>query len=95
MFMIEVGALRDNICHVRSVMGDIPAHVVIPLLGCFKNEDGEKLHLMLLVSTIQSGLKPCFWVEKLLGLMDQKLHQEGPAFCDSQGRVLLMSYSFM
>lgn len=53
-FMIYAGALiRYFSC--GSLDDDIP-HVVIPLLGRFKNEVGERFHLMLSVNETRSGL---------------------------------------
>ena len=34
---------------------DIP-HVVVPLLGRFKGETGEKIHLLMMMSEIDSGI---------------------------------------
>ena len=41
-------------------------HVVIPLLGGFKNEKGEKIHLMLLVNVTKSGSNVRMWIERLI-----------------------------
>jgi len=43
---------------------DIP-HVIIPLLGRFKGERGEKYHLLPLSAITKSGLNPRRWVDRV------------------------------
>jgi len=44
--------------------GDLP-HVIIPLLGRFKGERGEKYHLLPLSASTKSGLNPRKWVDRV------------------------------
>jgi hypothetical protein len=68
-------------------------HVVIPLLGRFKNEDGERWHVMASVSVTQSGLKVRRWLEKLVKVLENEKRGLGPAFCDPNGETI--KYSWM
>lgn len=55
-------------------------HVVIPLLGRFKGETGERYHLTPLASVTDSGLKIRFWVESLIEVREKQGRFHGPAF---------------
>jgi hypothetical protein len=60
-------------------------YVLIPLLGSFKNEDGERYHLMpLAFATSNISL----WVERLVTLKKAQHQNRGPAFSDKHGRRL-------
>ena len=62
-------------------------HVVIPLLGRFKGETGERYHLTPLASVTDSGLKIRFWVESLVEVREKQGRFHGPAFCkDDTGK---------
>jgi len=60
--------------------------VVVPLLGRFKNEDGERWHLMLSVSRTGSGFEVRKWVERVAAILVDEGHTSGPAFCHANGR---------
>ena len=68
-------------------------HVVIPLLGRFKNEDGEMWHFMASVNTTSSGLAVRKWVERLVMVLSSEGRGFGPAFCKENGEVI--SYGSM
>ena len=55
---------------------------MIPLLGRFKNEDGERYHLILLAYETASGLKIGVWVEGLIKTKRAHFQLRGPAFSD-------------
>jgi hypothetical protein len=63
-------------------------YVMIPLLGRFKNEDGERYHLSPLAFETASGLKIGLWVDQLIHVKKSHLQFKGPAFSDKQGRRL-------
>ena len=67
-------------------------HVVILLLGRFKNEDREKWHVMLSVSITESKLKVRRWTEKLVKVLKKERRGLGPAFCDENGDMLQYSW---
>jgi len=86
-FMVDAGELRNHFWY-GSEQGSSPSHVVIPLLGRFKNEEGERLHLMVSVSVTGSGLKVRYWVDRWLGILRSEGRSSGPAFCNMSGTVL-------
>ena len=61
--------------------------MVAPLLGRFKNEIGERYHLVLLALVTQSGIQMRYWLEKLVEVRFQEGRIRGPALCDEQGKV--------
>ena len=88
-FMLEADGLQQMISFGKDEEEEKLAHVVMPLLGRFKNEDGEKWHVMVAVSKTSSGLKPRFWLEKLVEVLDKERKQSiGPAFCTRQGEMI-------
>ncbi len=92
VFMLDAGALRRHVDLGKLEEDRIPSHVVIPLLGQFKGEDNERLHLMVSVSVTPSGLDPRFWVEHLVKLNLQESVHRGPAFIDHEGKLLTSSF---
>mmetsp|Transcript_13576 Transcript_13576/g.15829 ORF Transcript_13576/g.15829 Transcript_13576/m.15829 type:complete len:186 (+) Transcript_13576:2206-2763(+) len=85
--MVDAGELRTHFKFGKE-QGTSPSHVVIPLLGRFKNEEGERLHLMVSVSVTGSGLKVRYWVDRWLGILRSEGKSSGPAFCNMSGTVL-------
>ena len=90
-FMIEAHGLITHLHY--GVLGDDldkneRSFVVVPLLGRFKNEEGERWHLMLSVSVTGSGFHVRKWVERLAGILVEEGHTAGPAFCDKNGKCL-------
>ena len=86
-FMMDFFGLRTHIKDGRSKNEEQP-HVVIPLLGRFKNEVGERLHLMLAVNVTKSGFKVRDWVERLVVVLWKEGKRDGPAICDRDGYVI-------
>ena len=44
-------------------------HVVVPLMGCFKNKTGERNILLALASVTASGIEVRKWVERFIILL--------------------------
>ena len=88
VFMVEADGLQRMINEGKNDVVVENSHVVIPLLGRFKNEDGEKWHLMVSVNMTESGIKARFWVEKLVQLLKKERRGMGPAFCDIEGELM-------
>ena len=86
-FMIE---RSDLIRHVnRGRMDAASPHVVVPLLGRFKGETGERSHLLIMANTTKSGIAIRSWVERMVGWLESKgLTEVGPAICDEGGSLL-------
>ena len=84
-FMMD---LRGLIYHLdEGKTDDDDAHVVVPLLGRFKNEAGERYHLLAIPAETESGFQPRWWVELLAIVRTKQGRTWGPAFCDSDGKV--------
>ena len=65
-------------------------HVVIPLMGRFKNETGERNLLLTLASTTQSGIEIRKWIERLIILLmrEGRGTWTGPAICEVDGFLM-------
>jgi hypothetical protein len=61
--------------------------ILAPLLGRFKTEEGERCHLLAMVSETASGLKPRMALERLVEMNQRKGRTSGPAFAGRDGRV--------
>ena len=86
-FMVEAHGLISHLHYGTEPNENIP-FIVIPLLGKFKNEDGERWHLMLLVSRSASGFEIRKWVESLVHILKLEKNTSGPAFCCPDGTLL-------
>ncbi len=94
------GSLRGNeglmveaqgLCkHVSVGVNHVTPHVLVPLLGRFKNELGERLILLALVDESKSGIKFRWWIERLVEVLvkESKDKNSGPAFCNEDGTML-------
>jgi hypothetical protein len=96
VFLVE----RSTLCKYRDHgMGHKRPHVVIPLMGRFKGETGERNVMRVLVEKTKSGLEIRKWINRLIQILmrEGKSHgsdQPGPAFCSKdEGEVL--SYRFL
>lgn len=66
-------------------------HVIVPLLGRFKSEDGDRMHVIPIVNETRSGIKVRLWLERLVVLLRDEERTNGPAFCDEEGYLLQAS----
>ena len=87
-FMVDLDGL---VRHLDLGREDKVPHVVVPLLGRFKNEIGERYHLILLANVTKSGLEVRRWVEGLVRMRAAEGRSIGPAFCDKHGGVVKSS----
>ena len=62
-------------------------HVVVPLMGRFKNETGERNLVIVLANETKGGLHVRKWVDRFTALlmMEEKHLITGPAVCDQEG----------
>ena len=89
-FMVESHGLISHLHYgvePSEEDGDTP-FVVVPLLGRFKNEDGERCHLMLSVAKTKSGFEVRKWVERISEILVEENHFSGPAFCHKDGSCI-------
>ena len=65
-------------------------HVVVPLMGRFKNETGERNLVIVLVNKTDGGLEIRKWVDIFTALLlaEGKGKSTGPAICDESGFVI-------
>jgi hypothetical protein len=61
-------------------------HGVIALHGRFKNEVGEKCHLMPIVQVTDSGLMPVKWMKRVIEWHDSRGVESGPVFRTWDGK---------
>lgn len=88
-FLLDLYGLRLYLNEGKDP-ADPQAHVVAPLLGRFKNEIGEKYHLILLAPLTKSGIQMRYWLKELVDARFREGRTRGPALCDEKGNV---SYS--
>ena len=69
---------------------EVDGHIVIPLMGRFKNETGERNLLMVLANHTNGGLNIRKYVDRFTALLliEGRGDTVGPAVCDIQGVVL-------
>ena len=85
MFMLEAGEFVKRRDDGRLLEKN--GHCVIPLMGRFKNETGERNLLMVLANKTRSGLRIRHWVDKLSELLKSEGRglEPGPAVCNPDG----------
>jgi hypothetical protein len=88
-FLLDLFGLRQHIFKGKFDVND--PHVVAPLLGRLKGEDGERYHMLLMASETSSGLKIREWLERLVALRERQGRYHGPAFCNDNGEVVRMT----
>ncbi len=65
---------------------DLPPNtVIIPLLGRFKGETGERYHLTPLAAVTSSGIQVRLWVKRLVDIKTSRGYVRGPLFGDVYG----------
>jgi hypothetical protein len=84
VFLVDLHGLRKYLFNQDEPEQDF---VIIPLLGRFKGETGDRYHLTPLASETSSGLKVKEWVKRLVFVRESENKVRGPAFCDAQGNI--------
>ncbi len=64
-------------------------HVTICLLGKFRGETGVDHHLIALANETSLGLRPRWWMEKLVEVCKYEGRCDGPAFASADGLLAL------
>ena len=74
----------DRLCrHIGMGKYDQRApHVLISLLGRFKSEDGDRMHVFPLANVTRSGIRIHIWLERLVKLLRDEGKSSCPAFYD-------------
>ena len=60
-------------------------YIILPLLGRFKGETGERYHLTPLAANTKSGIQTGLWIMLLLRMHEKLGNERGPAFIDKYG----------
>lgn len=63
-------------------------YVIVPLMGRFKGETGERYHLTPLAAVTNSGIRVRAWIGLLLKSLGGTGRMNGPAFGDSWGQIM-------
>ena len=85
--MVDAGGLINHLDYGRKESTH-KEHIVVPLLGKFKGEDGSRLHLMVSVNTTRSGLEVRAWIEYWVSVLKREGRLVGPAFCKPNGELI-------
>jgi hypothetical protein len=71
------------------------SHVIVALLGRFKNEHGDSnYHLLPIVNVTHSGLEPRKWIERAVHSCEKMGYTRGPLFKDLEGGGKLKASAF-
>ena len=84
VFMTDLHGLRK---YLMNNAGVPEGCVIIPLLGQFKGETGERYHLTPMADVTNSGLQVKLWAKRLVFVRERQGRIRGPAFCDANGEV--------
>ena len=87
-FWVDAQRLIDGIDVGRHPPPGVIPHVIVCLLGRFKNEDGDRMHCFPIASTTKSSIKVRFWLEQVVKILRSKGKEDCPAFCNSEGYLL-------
>jgi hypothetical protein len=85
VFLTDMAGLKQFFEQVSDPT--LPSHVIIPLLGRFKNEVGGRYHFTPLAAITSSGINVHRWISRLIEVCTQANHLQGPAFCDFHVQV--------
>jgi hypothetical protein len=81
----KIGGMRKYFEQARS--HPLYPHCIVPLLGRFKGETGERCHLMVLAYDTKSGIACGTWIERMLMVTkEQGRTGGGYLFLESNGR---------
>lgn len=67
-------------------------HIVVPILGKFKGEDGDRMHLLPIASKSASGIEFRYWIELAATVVKSERKTKCPLFCDRDGYILSSSH---
>ena len=85
-FWVDGDALVEKI-HIGKY-DTVTPHIVIALIGFFKAEGGERMHVLSLANDNTSGTRVRSWLERVAGILREEGKIGCPAFCDEEGFIL-------
>ena len=86
-FWVDGDRLQQYLHLGQSGNLEIP-HVAVALLGRFKSEGGDRMHVFTLANETKSGVKNRWWLERVARILAREEKTECPAFCDKEGYML-------
>ena len=87
VFWVDAGRLCEHI--LDGKYDSRAGHVSVALVGRFKSEDGDRMHVMPIANTSKSGIKFRMWLERLVSWLKEEGNTSNcPAFCDEEGYML-------
>ena len=90
-FWVDGDRLKKGLPLGRDCTDSNERHVVISLMGRFKGEDGDRMHVVALANVTRSGIRIRWWLEKVAALLREEGLSRCPAFCDQEGYMLSSS----
>jgi hypothetical protein len=89
IFLLEASELIKRRNDGRNMSGDL-GHCVIPLMGRFKQETGERNLIIVLANKTKGGLDVRKWVDLLTGMLlaEGREGEVGPALCNEDGFMI-------
>ena len=87
-FWVDGDRLVGGIELGRNDSTESPGHVVVLLLGKFKGEDGDRMHVFVLANESCSGIETRVLLERVAAIHVKERKEECPAFCDEEGYLL-------
>ena len=85
-FWVDGDSLVENI--KLGKLDPLTPHVVVALLGFFKAEGGERMHVFSIANQTNSGVRVLIWLERVANILKQEQKKGCPAFCDEDGFIL-------
>ncbi len=86
-FWVDANRLCDHVLLGKNDSRE--GHINVALLGRFKSEDGDRMHVMPIANASKSGIQYRMWLERLVvWLKEEGNTTDCPAFCDSEGYML-------
>jgi hypothetical protein len=79
-------AINKHTVLSEEVCRNLP-HVTICLLGKFKGKTGTDHHLITVANETSSGLRPHWWLERLVEVCELEGKVDGPAFASADGTL--------
>lgn len=93
--LTEATSLCSMISKDRMDGNHKDAHVMVPLMGCFKGETGERIVLLLMTLVTKMGIAIWRWMEQLVYILVKQglsVGKPGLALCDKDGFMLSSTY---
>jgi hypothetical protein len=84
VFLVDSHGLRKYLAELKAPEKN---YVIIPLLGRFKGETGDRYHLTPLAAETLSGLHVRDWIKCLVFIRETEGRLRGPAFCGEDGEI--------